>query len=135
DDRWVPIPWDLDMMFMAREHQGGLIQAHKSVSQHFALALEFRNRAREILDLMASDPSPGGGQLGQLIDEFAQIVNPSGLNLTWADADAAKWNLHPRTAGSSSSASGQSSHRNNFFRSPYTDSRFGGNWTRWLRDP
>ncbi len=144
DNRWVPIPWDLDMMFIARSHwttnidganHPGVIHAHKSLLQHPALALEFRNRAREILDLMASDPSPGGGQIGQLIDEFAQIVNPAGLELTWADADAAMWNLHPRTQGSDSNPSGQSNHRGNFFRSPYSDSRMGGGWNRWLRAP
>ncbi|MCW1923586.1 CotH kinase family protein [Luteolibacter arcticus] len=142
DNRWVPMPWDLDMMFMAKTHWStsvngtdypGVIHAYKSILQNPALALEYRNRARELLDLVAGDSTPGGGQFGQLIDEFASIVNPAGQTLTWADADAAMWNLHPRTQGSDSAASGQTNHKGNFYRTSYADSRIGGDWTRWLR--
>ena len=52
------------------------------------------------------DP-PDGGQIGQLIDEYAQIVNPAGQALTWADLDACMWNYHPRTNGNPSNHSGQ----------------------------
>ena len=144
DNRWVPMPWDLDMMFIAKTHwttsingtsYPGVINAHKSILQNPALALEYRNRAREILDLLASDSTPGGGQFGQLVDEFAQIVNPTGLALTWADADAAMWNLHPRTEGTDSSANGQTNHKGNFYRTSFSDSRNDGSWTRWLRSP
>lgn len=144
DNRWVALPWDLDMMFIAKSHwttsingtsYPGVIHAHKALLQHPALALEYRNRAREILDLLGADPAPGGGQIGQLIDEFASIVNPAGQPLTWADADAAMWNLHPRTQGTDSNPSGQTSHRGNFYRTSFNDNRFGGNWTRWLRTP
>lgn len=144
DNRWVPIPWDLDMMYIAKSHwttsingisYPGVIHAHKALLQHPALALEYRNRAREILDLMASDRSAGGGQIGQLIDEFARIVHPPGETMTWANADAAMWNLHPRTQGSDSSANGQTNHLGNFFRTIFTDSRMGGGWNRWLRSP
>lgn len=144
DDRWVPMPWDLDMMFIAKSHHQtgvgggsypGVIHAYKSILQNPALALEYRNRAREILDLFASDGGNGGGQFGQLMGEFADIVNPAGQALTWADADAAMWNLHPRTQGSDSAANGQTNHRGNFFRTSFADSRIGGGWTRWLRTP
>nr|WP_226895531.1 lamin tail domain-containing protein [Luteolibacter marinus] len=135
DNRWVPMPWDLDMMFIAKTHWSGLIDANKSIVQNPALALEYRNRAREILDLLASDSAPGGGQVAQVIDEFAQIVNPAGQTLTWADADAAMWNLHPRTRGTDSNASGQGNHKGNFYRTSFADSRIGGGWTRWLRSP
>lgn len=140
DNRWVVMPWDLDMMFIAKTHhltngQSASIDAAKSILQNPALALEYRNRCRELLDLLASDNTPGGGQFGQLIDEFAQIVNPAGQAVTWADADAAMWNLHPRTQGSDSVASGQTNHKGNFYRTSFADSRNGGNWTRWLRSP
>jgi hypothetical protein len=142
DNRWVPMPWDLDMMFIAKTHWStsidgtsypGVIHAYKSLLQNPALALEYRNRARELLDLLVGDSAPGGGQFGQLIDEFASIVNPTGQALTWADADAAMWNLHPRTQGSDSAASGQTNHKGNFYRTSFSDSRMGGAWTRWLR--
>ncbi|WP_035609755.1 CotH kinase family protein [Haloferula sp. BvORR071] len=144
DNRWVPMPWDLDMMFIAKSHHvtsvaggsyPGVIHAYKSILQNPALALEYRNRAREIVDLLASDSTTSGGQFGQLINEFAQIVNPTGQALTWADADAAMWNLHPRTQGTDGSAGGQTEHKGNFFKTSFADSRIGGGWTRWLRSP
>lgn len=145
DNRWTPIPWDLDMMFIAKSHQPttiagvsvpGVIYAYKAIVQQPAIALEYRNRGREILDLLASDASTTGGQVGQLVAELSAPLHTAGSTLTWAWADAAKWNLHPRTAGSDSATSfAQSNHKGNFFRSPYNDSRIGGNWTAWLRDP
>ena len=144
DNRWVPIPWDLDMMFIAKDHNSsvinganryGVIYAHRAILEHPAIALEHRNRLREIVSLIASDPAPGGGQIGQLIDELAQFVNPTGVPVTLADADAAMWNLHPRTLGTDSLASGVTNHRGNFWRTSYADDRIGGSWTRWLRSP
>ncbi|MES2476219.1 MAG: lamin tail domain-containing protein [Verrucomicrobiota bacterium] len=150
DNRWVPIPWDLDMMYLAKSHQGttingtfypGVIDQHRSILEVPALAREYRNRAREILDLVGSDASVGGGQIGQLFDEFARIVSPSGTTDTLVNADAALWNLHPRAKGSVNSStglgdtSGQSNHRGNFFRPVFTDSRIGGTWTRQLGPP
>ncbi|GAA5481256.1 lamin tail domain-containing protein [Haloferula sargassicola] len=131
-DRWVVMPWDLDMMFIAETHQAGVIRQQNSILNHPQLALEFRNRCREILDLMATDASPVGGQIGQLLDEYAQIVNPTGQTDTWADLDAFLWNYNPRTNGDPDSHFGQTNHKGNFFYSPYTDSRFGGNYVRTL---
>jgi hypothetical protein len=144
DDRWVPIPWDLDMMFISQTHHQtviedqsipGVIHAHKAILQHPALALEFRNRGREILDLLASDATDGGGQVGQLLRDLSAPIHTAGQSLTWANADAAMWNLHPRTPGTDGVAFGQYNHRGNFFKSPYDDSRLGGTWTGWLRSP
>lgn len=128
NDRWWPIPWDLDMMYIAETHQAGFIRQQNALNIP-ALRVEFANRARELLDLTASDDSMTGGQIGQLIDEYAQIVNPTGQVQTWADVDANMWNEHPRT---SSNFSPQTNHRGNFFRTPYEDSRFGGNYVRTL---
>ncbi len=131
-DQWVPMPWDLDMMFIAETHQAGVIRQQNSILNHPQLMIEFRNRCREISDLMASDDSPAGGQIGQLVDEYAQIVNPAGQALTWADLDAFLWNHHPRTKGSVGNTSGQTNHKGNFYQSPFTDSRFGGTYVRTL---
>ncbi|MCW5556071.1 MAG: lamin tail domain-containing protein [Verrucomicrobiae bacterium] len=144
DNRWLVLPWDLDMMFIAKSHwtttingtaYPGVIHAHKALLEQPALALQYRNRARELLDLVASDGSPTGGQIGQLIQEFARIVHPIGQTQTWANADAALWNMHPRTQGAVGNRSGQTSHKGNFFWAPFSDSRFDGSWTRWLRSP
>ncbi|MGJ8698034.1 MAG: lamin tail domain-containing protein [Verrucomicrobiaceae bacterium] len=131
-DQWHVMPWDLDMMYIAETHQAGVIRQQNSILNHSQLAIEFRNRAREILDLVASNDSPTGGQIGQLVDEYADIVNPTGQTHTWADVDAFMWNYHPRTNGSPGNASGQTNHKGNFYASPFTDSRFGGTYQRTL---
>ena len=133
------------MMFIAKNHWytnydgkavPGVITQHR-LSDVPALGLELRNRERELLDLMGADPSPNGGQIGQLIDEFAQFVNPTGAPQTWADVDAAMWNYHPRTTGTVTPFSGQNNSRGHHFYSSWVDTRgvggAGGNWTRWLR--
>ena len=151
DNRWVIFPYDMDMQFIAAHHWGGPMDGVvvagapntvRAIMRHPALALEYRNRCRELLDLMASDGAANGGQIGQLIDQFAQIVNPAGQALTWADLDAAMWNLHPRTSGSGANT-GQPSHKGNFFRALYYDGDRGGlggtarttSWIRNLPDP
>lgn len=150
DNRWVIFPYDMDMQFIAAHHWGGTMDsvvvagapnAIRAVMRHPALAIEYRNRCRELLDLMGSAGAANGGQIGQLIDEYAQYVNPAGQTLTWADLDAALWNLHPRTTGNGSN-SGQSSHKGNFFRAYYLDGTRGGlggtvqtgSWVRNLTD-
>ncbi|MGC6566055.1 MAG: lamin tail domain-containing protein [Akkermansiaceae bacterium] len=131
-DQWHVMPWDLDMMYIAETHQAGVIRQQNSILNHSQLMLEFRNRAREILDLVGEDGSPTGGQIGQLIDEYTDMINPEGDAQTWADIDAFMWNYHPRTRGTPGNASGQSNHKGNFFASPYRDSRIGGSYTRTL---
>ena len=136
---WKPIPWDLDMMFVGRTHQS----ASGAITQDRCLTLpvfenEKRNRCRELLDLLVDDNTPNGGQIGQLVDDFAQRVNPTGQALTWADIDAAMWNFHPRSAGSAStppSVASDSNHKGNFYYGRFTFNAAGGAYTRWLRTP
>ena len=151
DNRWLIMPYDLDMQFIAAHHWGGTMDgvvvagapnSIRAIMRHPALAVEYRNRCRELLSLLASDPAPNGGQIGQLVDEYAQMVNPAGVPQTWADLDAAMWNLHPRTQGGGANT-GQSSHRGNFWRALYLDGPRGGlggtvqtaSWIRQLADP
>ncbi|MEN8785966.1 MAG: lamin tail domain-containing protein [Akkermansiaceae bacterium] len=132
--KWVPLPWDLDMMYIAKSHQGnppGTIRQRNALT-HSELSIEFKNRSREILDLMLDDSSPTGGQIGQLIDEYSQIANPIGENQTWSDIDRSMWNYHPRTRASGSA---QTNHRGNFHAPVINDTRFGGSWTRTLETP
>jgi hypothetical protein len=95
DGRWAPIPWDMDMMFVPRHHQPGYIDAVRCLS-HPAIALEYRNRAREILDLFASDGSERGGQVGQLAVDLSSALTPKGHAVDWPRLDEALWNRHPR---------------------------------------
>ena len=122
DNRWIPVPWDLDMMYIAETHWSGTIDQRLCLNVA-AINIEFKNRCREIMDLMCSDAANNGGQVGQVIDEMAQVVNPTGVALTWAVVDECMWNRHPRTAGG---------HLNNFYRTPYAQGQIGGTWNRTL---
>jgi len=95
DGRWAPIPWDTDMMFVPRHHQPGYIDAIRCLS-HPAIANEYRNRAREILDLFAADTGEHGGQIGQLAADLSSALTPKGYAVDWPRLDEALWNRHPR---------------------------------------
>jgi hypothetical protein len=129
DGHWVPVPWDLDMMFMPKTQQTGVI-LQKNCVNIAAIGIEYKNRCRELLDLMLAESGTSAGQIGQLIDEYAQMMNPTGQALTWADLDAAMWNKNPRTTYTPSQYN--TNHYGNFFKTPYTDTRIGGNWVRTL---
>ncbi|HXD87954.1 MAG TPA: choice-of-anchor X domain-containing protein, partial [Urbifossiella sp.] len=80
--RWAPIPWDMDMMFIPRRHQPGHIDAIGCLN-HPAIALEYRNRAREILDLFAADRTATGGQIGQLVADLGGALTPKKFDVNW----------------------------------------------------
>jgi hypothetical protein len=119
DGHWAPIPWDLDMMFIPRPNQPGHIEAIGCL-RHPAIAREYRNRAREILDLFAADASLRGGQVGQLAADLGAALTPKGFGVDWPRLDEARWNFHPRMAT-----------KGIYFANPY-QARHGGSWTRTL---
>lgn len=140
DNKWELIGYDFDMMFIAAHHWGSLLDglvvggqpgSMRAVMRHPALAREFRNRCREIMDLLASDGVANGGQVGQLFNEYATLIHPTGQTITWANLDAALWNKHPKTTGG---------HNGNFFVADTMDYRGGlvgvynGYWRRTLPD-
>ncbi len=125
---WSVIPWDLDMMFIPKTHQAGYIDQNNCLSLA-NLKIEYQNRARELIDLMSADGTANGGQIGQLIDEYAKLVAPAGVSPNWTQLDAAMWNTNPRT---NSSSDAQTNHYGNFYAQSYVDSRMGGTWTRTL---
>ncbi|MBI4585331.1 MAG: lamin tail domain-containing protein [Planctomycetes bacterium] len=116
--RWSAIPWDLDMLYMPVTHWSGVMNFQNALTQHAALMIEFKNRARELQDFLFTED-----QLGALVDELRAFVSPPGWRLTFADVDKAMWNYNPRTA---------SSHRGAFYRNPSTHSAIGGTITRTL---
>jgi hypothetical protein len=120
DGRWAPIPWDTDMMFVPRHHQPGHIDAVRCLS-HPAVAIEYRNRAREILDLFAADAGDRGGQVGQLAADLGSALTPKGHEVDWPRLDEALWNRHPRM-----------SQQGTFFVNPYSASHGGGTWKRTI---
>ena len=124
DGHWYPVPWDLDMLIIPETHWQGSINIERCLSRHKVLNIEFKNRARELIDLLLDDATPTGGQIGQFIDEHARFINPPGEPLTFVDVDQFMWNYHPRTAGS---------HRGQFYVSPKSQNNRGGTWTRRLK--
>ncbi|MCH8044628.1 MAG: lamin tail domain-containing protein [Planctomycetes bacterium] len=120
DDRWVPIPWDMDMLFPETTHiwPATIVAVENVVNQHPELRIEFQARARELRDLLFND------QFEQLVDQFVEVVAPADMDLTMADVDRFMWNNHPRAAGG---------HRGAFYDSPRRESRLGGpDYTRTL---
>jgi len=120
DGRWAPVPWDLDMMLVPRHHQPGVIDAARCLEVP-VLKREYQSRAREIMDLFCEDPSPNGGQVGQLVAELSRILAPSGFEEDWARFDEAVWNQRPRYNA-----------KGNFFVNPAFADHFGGRWKRVL---
>ena len=99
DDLWRVMPWDLDMMYAPVKHVwSGVIRADRCLD-HGEIDIEFRNRCREIGDLLFSDIDRHGGHAAQLVEELSQVINPTGVPLTLVDADEFMWGYHPRTNG------------------------------------
>ncbi|QEL17098.1 choice-of-anchor X domain-containing protein [Limnoglobus roseus] len=120
DGHWAPIPWDNDMMFVPRHHQPGYIEAIGCLNQP-AIALEYRNRAREILDLFAADNGDRGGQVGQLVADLGAALTPKNYAVDWSRLDEAVWNQHPRM-----------NQKGSYFVNPVDGDHFGGRWKRTL---
>jgi hypothetical protein len=120
DGHWAPIPWDNDMMFVPRQHQPGIIEAVGCLN-HPKIALEYRNRGREILDLFAADSTERGGQIGQMSADLGAALTPKGYTVNWPWLDEALWNQHPRM-----------NQKGSYFVNPAAGDHFGGRWTRTL---
>ena len=116
DGRWSAIPWDLDMMYVPETHWSGVIRADTCLG-HSEISIEFKNRCRELLDLLFSDIDRHGGQASQLVEELSQVINPTGVPLTMVDADEYMWSYHPRTA---------SDHRGPWYATPKSQWNRGG---------
>lgn len=118
--RWTPMPWDLDMLYMPVTHWSGVINLQNSIMQHPELMMEYRNRARELSDLLYTNE-----ELGALVEEQALFAGSPSLPgmLSFAQLDQAMWNYHPRTA---------SAHKGAFYRNPASASFRGGVVNRTL---
>ena len=115
---WTAIPWDLDMLYMPLTHWSGIMNFQNALTQHEIFAIEYRNRARELGDLLFTPD-----QFRPLVEELAGFVSRPGTSPTFADLDEAMWNRNPRTQGT---------HRGAFYRNPSTHGAQGGTITRTL---
>ncbi len=115
---WSVMPWDLDMLYMPTTHWPGVMNFQNAITQHPAISLEFKNRLRELIDLLFTPD-----QIVQVVEELAAIENPPGRPLTMVDVDEAMWNNNPRSIGG---------HRGAFYRNPTSHTAIGGTITRTL---
>jgi hypothetical protein len=120
---WMPVPWDLDMQFIPQTHQPGYIEEARCLEIP-AIRVEYKNRARELLDLLAEDPRPDGGQIGQVVAEYAGRIAPPGQARTWAELDWCRWNFAPQTQS-----------KGTFYVNPASQGMMGGTFTRKLATP
>ncbi|HTH49115.1 MAG TPA: lamin tail domain-containing protein, partial [Candidatus Limnocylindria bacterium] len=98
---WQPQPWDLDLTWadnMYRAGTSGGDEPFKSrVLANFSvtaptypnISLEFRNRVRELRDLLIN-----ADQAGAVIDEQMRIIHGTNA-LSITDADRAQWDYNP----------------------------------------
>ena len=100
---WTVHPWDLDLTWADNMYdaggQGG--EPFKTyVLPKAELNLEYRNRVREIRDLLFNTD-----QAWRLIDEHARLLRGDNVGLTFLDADRCQWDYNPKMISSTYSDS------------------------------
>ncbi|MFP6873920.1 MAG: lamin tail domain-containing protein [Verrucomicrobiales bacterium] len=89
--KWQVLNWDLDLTWTTHYGGGGTrgpLSSRVLNIPHFALG--YRNRTREIMDLLFNDE-----QTGLLLDEIAQFVYTPGRARSFVDADKEMWDTNP----------------------------------------
>jgi hypothetical protein len=101
---WSVHPWDLDLTWANNMYGGGVSPFKNRVLPQASFNLEYRNRIREIRDLLFNTD-----QTYALIDEFAAMIHDPNGEPSFTDADRAQWDYNPIMASSYvySSKSGQ----------------------------
>ena len=87
-DKWSVLPWDLDLTWAPNMYGDGAEPFRDRVLSRSTFLKEYRNRMREIRDLLFNDE-----QVGQMIDEYARMVDTSGAS--FVEADRAMWDYNP----------------------------------------
>ena len=90
-DQWWQLPWDLDLTWTTYYGSNDPSDpfSRAGIFYNAALDLEKRNRIREVVDLLFNVE-----QTGQLIDDYAAIINDPAGGLSIVDADRAMWDYH-----------------------------------------
>ena len=122
DGRWMVLPWDLDLTWSDNMYRGGQTGGNEPfksrVLSNFSatparpvFATEFRNRVREVRDLLWN-----GDEAHRLIDEQARLLRGSGP-LTLLDVDRAQWDYNPIMTNSAIVNTGKAG-QGRFYRFP-----------------
>ena len=88
-NKWETLPWDLDLTWANNMFGNGNEPFRSRVLAIPEFALDYRNRLREIRDLLYNSE-----QVGLLIDEMASFVYTPGQP-SLVDADRAMWDYNP----------------------------------------
>ena len=97
-NRWSVFPWDLDLTWAETMYGNGnepfkarLLYTNKNYSGwREPFNMEFRNRLQEVMDLLYN-----GDQVGQMINEYAAIVDSPNPGASMVGADRAMWDYNP----------------------------------------
>lgn len=98
DSRVTVVPWDLDLTWAENMYASGCggVDNIKSrlldrPSSYPRIAIEYRNRVREVRDLLWNDD-----EAWRLIDEYAGRLQGPATGPTLLDADRAQWDYNPK---------------------------------------
>nr|HOD83861.1 lamin tail domain-containing protein [Phycisphaerae bacterium] len=86
---WSVFPWDVDLTWANNMYGNGQEPFYSRLLTNPVFAVEYRNRMREIRDLLYNPE-----QTGLLIDEMASKIYTPG-QLSFVDADRAMWDYNP----------------------------------------
>lgn len=92
-NKWSQVAWDLDLTWTTTYQEppsGGDNDPFKVILSRSAFAIEYKNYARELRDLLYNTD-----QVGQILDEYAALVDTSANGLSMVDADRAMWDYNP----------------------------------------
>lgn len=96
---WSVHPWDLDLTWADNMYDagcGGTDEFKDRVLNRPAFQLEYRNRVRELRDLLFNTD-----QAWRLIDDYAALIDDPAGGPALVDADRALWDYHPVLGNSS----------------------------------
>ena len=111
--RWSVHPWDLDLTWANNMYGGGNSPFKNRVLPRPAFNLEYRNRIREIRDLLFN-----AEQTGRLIDEYAAMIHDPNGAPSITDADRAMWDYNPKMVNSQYSTSPNKAGQGRFYQFP-----------------
>lgn len=122
--RWSVHTWDLDLTWADNMYDSGcggrddlffpLFGNGSSYPFKPALTTEYKNRVREIRDLLFNSD-----QAGQVIDEFASRLRGPTNSPTILDADRSMWDYNPKMANAAYSSSASKAGQGRFYQWTY----------------
>lgn len=93
---WAVLPWDIDLTWANNMFGDGNEPFKSRVLSRAAFSLEYRNRIRELRDLLYNSDQTNG-----LIDEFAAMIDDPEGGPSIVDLDRAMWDYNPVMVNSS----------------------------------